>query len=220
MTTHHRLSQRLPVFAALGAALLALVPTASSATTYTYTEGSAGDLVPSFSFTTSLSDGALDNLAPGTNITGTVTPFTFQPNASAGLGQDQGGFPIGGAFGSAYFYANSGPTVMIGTNALGQITSWTISEGIFASYPAFPGENPNDFYATYTLTTTNLGDSLTLIQDNDVGFAPPGKTSGTGSFGTPTPVPGPTAGAGIPGLIAAFGGFLAWSRRRKAMAIS
>jgi hypothetical protein len=109
---------------------------------------------------------------------------------------------------------------MIGTNALGQITSWTISEGIFASYPAFPGENPNDFFATYTLKTTNLGDSLTLIQDNDVGFAPPSKTSGAGSFGTSTAIPGPTVGAGIPGLVAALGGFLAWTRRRKAAAVS
>jgi hypothetical protein len=221
MTTHHRLSRRLPVFAALGAALLALLPSASSATTYTYTEGSTSDLVPSFSFTTSLNGAALDNLAPGTDITGTVTPFTFEPNASANLGQDQLGFPIGGPWGSAYYFANSGPTVMIGTNASGQITSWAISEGIFASYPAVPGENPNDFFATYTLTTTNLGDTLTLIQDNDAGLAPPGTTSGAGTFsGTPTPVPGPTAGAGIPGLVAAFGGFLAWTRRRKAAAVS
>lgn len=212
MTTHHH-----PVFAALGAALLALLPTASSATSFTYTEGSGSQIVPSFSFTTSLSGSALDNLAPGTNITGTVTPFTFQPTASAGLGQDQAGFPIGGAFGSSYFNVDLGPTVMIGTNAAGQITSWTISEGIFASYPAFSGESPTDFYATYTLTTTNLGDTLTLLVDHDAGFAPPGTTSGAGSFGGPVGVPGPTVGAGIPGLVAAFGGFLAWTRRRQAV---
>ena len=147
----------------------ALWATAASATTYTFTEGSASDIVPSFSFTTSLSGLALDNLAPGTDITGTVTPFTFEPR---GLGQDSAGFSIGGPFGSAYFNVTSGPTVSIGTNAVGQITSWNISEGIFASYPAFPGESPTAFFSTYTASTTNAGDSLVLIEDHNAGFGP------------------------------------------------
>jgi hypothetical protein len=167
---------------------------------------------------TSLSGAALDNLAPGTDITSTVTPFTFQPVVSA---TDTAGFLLGGPFGSTYFNVDSGPTIKIGTNASGQITSWSIAEGVFVSYPAFSGENPTDFYATYTATTTNLDDSLVLTLDHDAGFAPPGGTSGTGSFGATTVgVPAPVAGAGLPGLIFAAGGLLAWTRRKRQAAVA
>jgi hypothetical protein len=83
------------VSAALLGALCGLLPTVSAATTFTYTAGSATDVVPSFSFTTSLTGAALANLAPGTNITATVSPFTFQPDVPAA---DQLGFSIGGPF--------------------------------------------------------------------------------------------------------------------------
>src|SRR5262245_66039081 len=79
----------------VGTAVLGLASTASSATTFTYTEGSATDIVPSFSFTTSLTGAALANLAPGTDITATVSPFTFFPR---GLEQDTAGFPLGPFF--------------------------------------------------------------------------------------------------------------------------
>src|SRR5262249_40438407 len=139
-----------------------------------------------FQFTTSLTGASLNNLPPGTDISSTVTAFTFQPR---GVPQKDGlGFPIGGPFGSAYFNASK-PTVLIGTNASGQITSWTITEPIFASYPAVPNENPNDFFCRYNAITKNTGDSLTLVQDNDAGLCPAGTTSNAGNFGvTPTPV--------------------------------
>jgi hypothetical protein len=186
----------------------ALLPTAASATTFNYTPATS-DVVDSFSFTTSLSGASLDNLAPGTSIP--FNAFTFQPT---GLGSDTAGFPVGGAFGSSYFNVDSGPTVKIGTNATGQITSWTITEGVFVSWPAFPGENPNDFFGTYTLSLTNTGDTRTLLDDNDAGFAPGNASSGAGSFGatvsaTPLPATLPLFAGGL-----GFVGYLARRRKR------
>jgi hypothetical protein len=172
--------------AVLLGALFAL-PTASSATTYTYAPGSVSDTVQDFSFSTSLSGPALDNLAPGTDITSTVTPFTFPVLASSGFQQDNAGFPLG------QFSVTGGLTVLVGTDATGQITSWSISENIFASYPAFPGENPNDFFSAYIVSTTNTGNTVLQTVDNNAGFGPNPSGVGLGSFGAviaPVPEPG------------------------------
>jgi hypothetical protein len=194
----------LVAFSLLGA-LFALSPTESSAMVYTFTEGSSADAVGNFSFTTSLSGAQLDNLAPGTNIL--VTNFQFPVNVTTLLSQDQFGFPIG------QNNPNSIATVAIGTNATGQITSWSISEGYFASYPAFLGENPNDFSASYTVTTTNTGDSVQLVADNDGGLAPGSFLTGTGSFAAAVaPVPEPSTWAMM--IIGFLGlGFMAYRRR-------
>jgi PEP-CTERM motif len=192
--------------AALFGALCAMA-TQASATVYTFTAGSPSDAVENFSFTTSLSGAQLDNLS-NVNITSDVTAFQFPVNFT--LNMDEAGFPIGQQ------NPTGDATVTISTNALGQITSWNISEGYFASYPAFAGENPDDFYGTYTVTTTNTGDSVTLVTDNDAGFAPPGYTTGTGSFGpvTTAPVPEPSTWAM---LLAGIGGLGAAMRSRRRM---
>jgi PEP-CTERM motif-containing protein len=208
----------LVAFSLLGA-LLTLSPTGAAATVYTFTEGSSADAVGNFSFTTSLSGAQLDNLAPGTNITSSVaTNFLFPVNVNPFLSQDNAGFPIGQN-------NPTGPaTILIGTNATGQITSWTISEGYFASYPLIPGGDPNAFFATYTVTTTNTGESILLVNDNDgPGFAPGENpnggppvpyTTGTGSFDAVAAVPEPSTWAmmitGFLGL-----GFMAYRRRSR-----
>jgi hypothetical protein len=48
--------------------------------------------------------------------------------------------------------------------ALGQ--NDTSTDPIFCSYPAVPGENPNDFSCTYSFTTG------ALVTDNDAGLCP------------------------------------------------
>ncbi|KAF8181810.1 hypothetical protein BJ912DRAFT_906639 [Pholiota molesta] len=54
--------------------------------------------------------------------------------------QDNGGFPLG--------------------------ESDVTTNPIFCSYPAVPGENPNDFFCTYSMTTG------VLVQDHDAGLCP------------------------------------------------
>jgi hypothetical protein len=115
----------------------------------------------------------------------------------------------------SYFLVTSGPTVQIGTNAAGQITSWNISENIFASYPVSAGENPLDFFSTYTVSTTNAGDTAVLTQDHNAGFGPNVGPSGAGLFGAViAPVPEPSTWAmmilGFAGI-----GFMAYRRSRK-----
>ena len=193
-------------------ALLVLSPTGASAMVYTFTEGSRSDAVGNFSFTTSLSGSQLDNLN-GKDITASVTSFTFPVNVTPFLSQDNAGFPI------AQNFATAPVTVMIGTNGTGQITSWTISEGYFASYPAFAGEDPNDFFGAYTVTTSNSGDSILLVNDKDAGFAPGENgpySTGTGSFGAATvaPVPEPSTWAMM--ILGFFGlAFMAYRRRNR-----
>jgi hypothetical protein len=194
-------------YAALIGTMCALAPATSSAgTIYTYTAASGTQVVPSFSFTTSLTGTALDNLAPGTKINSTITAFTFEPGDVPT--QDDAGFPIGGSYGSNYFNAATA-TVEIGTNAQGQITSWDISENVFASYPAFSGESPTDFYCRYNASSTNAGDTLSLTLDNDAGLCPGTRTTTAGTFSggpvistaTPEPASAFLLGTGVLGLL-------------------
>ena len=158
-------------------------------TIYTYTQSSSllTDIVPSFQFTTSRTGASLNNLPPGTDISSSVTAFTFQPNHVPQM--DNAGIPIGpGGFGGKYFNASK-PSVLIGTNGSGQITSWTITELVFASYPTAPDQDPNVFFCTYNAITTNTGDSLTLVTEHDAGFCPKDTiTTNAGSFGAPSHV--------------------------------
>ena len=87
--------------------------------------------------------------------------------------QDGGEFPIGGGLGSGYL-TETPTAVQIGTNSIGQITSWNIAVNIFASFPAVPDEDPEDFYCTYSASSITTVDSVSLIVDNDGGLCPGG----------------------------------------------
>lgn len=74
-------------------------------------------------------------------VTGTQSTTTGNPGAGFTCPpQDAGGFPLG--------------------------TSNATADPIFCSYPAFVGEDPNDFFCTYSATTG------ALVTDNNAGFCP------------------------------------------------
>jgi hypothetical protein len=152
-------------------------------TTYTF----AGTDGVSVSFTTDLTN--IANLASGTNITASITSdsLVYPPPP-----EDEGGFPLGTGPG---YVTVSDFAAAIGTNSLGNITSWDITALLFASYPAFPGENPNDFFCTYNVSLTPAGGTAPLNTDNDVGFCPASDnipTTGTWTMTGTTPPPPPT----------------------------
>lgn len=190
----------------------ALLPAASSATTFTYIP-IAGDAVPSFYFTTTLSGAALDNLPAGTNILATLTARTFAPVPPT----DINGIPIGGPLGSPYLNPTSGH-FLIGTNGAGQITSWDIAESFFASYPLVPGGDPFATYCTYDASTTPAGNLVQLTGDNAAPKCSDGKESAAGTFvsdaaATPLPAALPLFASGLSAL-----GLVGWRRKKNATA--
>lgn len=150
-----------------------------------------------FDFTTSLSGVSLDNLSDY-DIGGTITSNTFSTTT---LTEDEGGFPLG--TGSSYSSIESGMTLLISTDGSGNLTALDLSGVYFASFPAFPGENPNDFYCTYGVP------SGSLITDNDVGFCPASATTDvdfSNASGAPEPATEAMLGAGL---------MLLWTLRRR-----
>jgi hypothetical protein len=189
----------------MGLLCLALPASMRASQAYTYTPTGAPTI--SVTFTTTLSGAGLDNATISTaDLVGNTFSITATPP-----GSDNAGFPVvDNSVSPGSFTAT--------TDALGNIVSWNIQGLLFASYPAFPGEDPNDFFCNYNVTTSNGGDSSSLTHDNDAGFCPAsagsssaGTWSPTFSGSTSTPEPG-SALLLLSGLIG-FGAMTARNRR-------
>ena len=169
--------RRVTLLALLATAFLVTAGTAFANTTFTVSENGN-----QFIFTTNLS--SVVNLS-GANISSSIVSDTFVPMSPT---QDNLGFTLGSpASQYSLIELASGFNLVVTTDASGTLTALTMGGVYFASFPAVPGENPNDFFCTYNAPTGSL------ITDNDAGLCPATATTnvdfGTQGTGTSTPEP-------------------------------
>ena len=233
-------SKLLGLLGGLGVYALAIQPAGAIAISFNASgTGSDGSLAASADFTTSaglLSITITNLLGPSqiVSVGQTVSDLSFTlSNAPGTLGSTS-------ASGQLANIGSDGSVTNVSGNPvrwLGQGPPPPGGTGFFSiagntiTLEAIGGGQPSQLILPFSSSFANANGSITNGQFNPFVVGPATFTlalsgvtaattitAATFSFGTGPDtfisVPGPVAGAGLPGLLAAFGGFLAWRKRR------
>lgn len=203
--------------AVVGAFLVAPLasPVQASTINMTFTgvvDGGFGDAAAGDPFTLTISyDSTAPNLGDATFgvynalITLSVTAGGFVATSTAGaeiqIDNDPGGgdhdrFSVVSRASQGLTGSNNGIPVNFFFMRLDDSTDTVFSSTALPTSLNFASFDSSGFGIFFDNTDSSIGGHITGIQ-------------------TPNAVPGPMVGAGLPGIVAAFGGFLAWKRRRK-----
>jgi uncharacterized protein (TIGR03118 family) len=165
-------------------------------------------------------DPATGKASPGPNQ-GFVNVFNFDgsPGLLNGNTRLISGINLNAPWGAAIAPSSFGPfggDLLIGNNGDGTIDVFDPTTGAFLGMLLDPMGNPITNSGLWALRVGNGGNGG---DSNALFFTAGINEERDGLFGeiqvAPSSVPGPIAGAGLPGLILASGGLLAWWRRRQ-----